>query len=369
MRQLEPWRKYAQLITVLSEASPEGAFRPQPGQVDARERRLIDEFCLDLGKRRDRPEAKAVLKQLNLSRSYVLQHLRYVARWTPDFRVALAKGVALGALEPLSTRGQQLPAHLQGALQGADTAELRQVRQQGRFSRQQTIQEAYARHHRGPHLGWIEPGSRVTAQRPLPRIWTFSTRGVTSTDQLHPRVAEALIRACVTRPGSLVVDPMAGSGVVGIEASKLGHRAWVSDVDPRSTFVAQFEIPMRDDQGKQDADELNEALRAKLGGVQADLLVLHPPLRSDLDDELEVFTEKLLERTIRVLKPGGKVALIVPVLEAPRALHELTQALCATLPAQRAKTRAVQTLPLSGHHVAVSVEGTEGWHLLIGQQG
>src|SRR5712664_2431741 len=65
-----------------------------------------------------------------------------------------------------------------------------------------------------------------------------------SVRSIHPfpaRMAPDLAIAELTklRPGSRVLDPMAGSGTVLRQASELGHRAIGTDMDPLAVLMAR----------------------------------------------------------------------------------------------------------------------------------
>lgn len=367
MRSTEPWRKYSALITALSRSAGDSPLlTPLPDRVDAREKALLDELSRRLTPRHYDPAATELLNDLGIARTYYQRHLRAIASWPITLRTHLAAGASLRLLEEhRSHAGAQSLAGLD--LSGTVSVQRETIARALRDQPEHTVNGT---------VGWLTPEAAL-GQRPeaLAPIWVYDPRPLATSSSLHPRVARALVHTCLPVPGGRVVDPMAGGGVVGLEARKLGHTAWVSDLVPQAEFVATFDLL----NGKRD---LSDHLKAVIPDLPdeatgfADLLVLHPPLREELISEkgnLDRFVVKVLEASIATVKPGGQVALIVSVLEAPGALETLVRTLeevvRAELPRIRRSGDAVKpTFGLYRHHVAVARDGRVGWHILIARK-
>lgn len=365
MRSTEPWRKYSALITALSRSGGDSPLlTPLPDRVDAREKALLDDLSRRLTPRHYDPAATELLNDLGIARTYYQRHLRAIASWPITLRTHLAAGASLRLLEEhRSHAGAQ-------SLAGLDLSGTVSVQRE-------TIARALqgqSGHRAAVAVGWLSPeagpGKNPEALTP---IWVYDPYPLATTSSLHPRVARTLIHTCLPVSGGCVVDPMAGGGVVGQEASKLGHSAWVSDLLPQADFVAKFDLL---------GGDLSDHLKAVIPDLPdeatgfADLLVLHPPLREELISEkgnLDVFVAQVLEASIATVKPGGQVALIVSVLEAPGALETLVRTLedvvRADLPRVRRRGEAVKpTFGLYRHHVAVARDGQVGWHILVARK-
>jgi hypothetical protein len=80
--------------------------------------------------------------------------------------------------------------------------------------------------------------------------WNFSG-SKTSTQSVHslhwfpgnfiPQIPAYLVQL-LSKPGDVVCDPFCGSGTTGIEALKLGRRAWMSDVNQASIQITRGKI-------------------------------------------------------------------------------------------------------------------------------
>jgi hypothetical protein len=93
-------------------------------------------------------------------------------------------------------------------------------------------------------------------------VWIFpANKRARRLEGLNPVIAEALIGR-YSKPGALVVDPMAGAGTVVKKALEMGRQAWGSDIAGDGRLVRKMDIA---------------GLVSAIGEEVADLLVLHPP--------------------------------------------------------------------------------------------
>ncbi len=78
-----------------------------------------------------------------------------------------------------------------------------------------------------------------------------------------------------TKPGEVVLDPFCGSGMTGIAAGNLGRSAWLSDLSPAATFIAQhLNSPV-------DAEHYLKAVRLLLtDAAELEAELYHTPCRS-----------------------------------------------------------------------------------------
>lgn len=310
------------------------------------EQRLID--ALSAGLRKGEPRASEVLDVVGLSKPNFRQHVRMIARWRPALRQQLADGASFNVLEKFGHEARlglldDLPP-LQGKV-----AEQRQAILTHLYSKQ-------APRAASKKLGWLlgVPPERAESRSHEP-VWLYDPRDVQSPDALHPRVARTLIASCLEKRGK-VADPMAGTGVVGLEAQKLGHDAWVSDAHPGAPFIKRVNL---DDRG----------LEPELKSEQFDLIVLHPPVSSKLrtvdNTTYEDWLEDILIGLSASLKVDGKFALIISNREAPLVLERATTFLQGALaPHNVDGSEAPQGL--WRHFLAVAKDGREAWHILVG---
>lgn len=100
--------------------------------------------------------------------------------------------------------------------------------------------------------------------------WNFSARRAPSSTvhSLHwfpgnfiAQIPSFLIQL-LSEPGDLVVDPFCGSGTTGVEALRLGRRAWLSDVNRASVQVTRGKV----------APFLNPNVAAELEAVRRELV-------------------------------------------------------------------------------------------------
>jgi 23S rRNA G2445 N2-methylase RlmL len=150
-------------------------------------------------------------------------------------------------------------------------------------------------------------------ERPVHRR-DYKRRSIPGT--LHPPLAAMMIRLAGVRPGQLVLDPCCGAGTLVIE----GHRAVTqarfvgADRDPAALRAAEAngaERPVR-------------WLRADAGRLPfadhtVDRIVVNPPWGQQVggSGRLARGPDPLWRQARRVLRPGGRLVVLVPGDEAP----------------------------------------------------
>ncbi|MCL6526137.1 MAG: site-specific DNA-methyltransferase [Thermaceae bacterium] len=196
---------------------------------------------------------------------------------------------------------------------------------------------------------------------PMSPVWIYPKDP--RPEALSPAVARALV-VLYTRPGELVVDPLAGYGTVVEAALSLGRRAWGGDIRPMGPRVEQADIK-----------DLSRRFRE-----EAALLFLHPPtFRSWLREEgyrespeerygaYVEYLQGLLEYALPALQQGGRLIL------AAQPRHSLSSTSQAAgrdfflAPFERALAEVDPALKPIHHHQAVSREGRGSWHLFVAE--
>lgn len=342
------WATYLRLVEVT--AATLGLEDPSSLDLadDARvlqEQRLMD--ALSAGLKKGEPRASEVLDVVGLSKPNFRQHVRMIARWRPALRQQLADGASFNVLEKFGHEARMKLLDDLPPLRGK-VAEQRQTILRHLYSKQ-------APRAASKRLGWLPGVKPERAEgRSHESVWLYDPRDVQSPDALHPRVARTLIASCLDKPGK-VADPMAGTGVIGLEAQKLGHDAWVSDSHPGAPFIKRVEIGV-------------DGLKDVLDGELFDLIVLHPPVSSKLstteNSDYEAWLDGILLGLSGSLKVGGKLALIISNREAPLFLERATSFLQGVL-ASKNPVLGPET-GLWRHFLAVAKDGREAWHILVG---
>jgi len=201
------------------------------------------------------------------------------------------------------------------------------------------------------------------ARRP---VWIFPADvRARQLEGLNPLVAELLIER-YSKPGALVVDPMAGAGTVVQKALEMGRRAWGSDIAGNGHLVQKLDIA---------------ALVDILGEEVADLLVLHPPTfawyaRNVFDPRLHDHPEtdytnwlsQHLAHALPVLKPRGRLILIVRPDHKPKGLIRQDGLRRWTFVAPLELLLSEHELEPLHYHLAVSNDGEEDWSIFVGQK-
>ncbi len=198
--------------------------------------------------------------------------------------------------------------------------------------------------------GEVNPGSPVWIFPPEP--WD---------EALPLAVARALI-LLYTRPGDLVVDPMAGRGTVVEAARALDRWAWGGDIAPRGPLVEQADI-----------QDLPRRFQK-----EAALVVLHPPTfaawlreggcREEAEErygEYIRYIAAFLDLCRPALVPGGRLVLVARPRRALRPRDFEAGQDFFLSPLERALAEA-DFRPVR-YHLAVSRDGRQDWHLFVGE--
>ena len=102
----------------------------------------------------------------------------------------------------------------------------------------------------------------------------------------------------------------------------------------------------------------------------ADLLVLHPPLKRQVNEQLENFetqVETFIDNSLSCVKEGGLIALVVSSEDAAGSLQSVTTLLVDAVNFER--QGRLNQHGLTAHHLAVARNGSQAWHILIARFG
>lgn len=199
---------------------------------------------------------------------------------------------------------------------------------------QQIITEAY-----GANISRLQRSKKIKRWEPpsfreeVTTVWSFKQRGDWATHQgryrgnWSPYIPRNVIIK-YSKPGDVVLDYFVGGGTTAIEAKLLGRRCIARDINPGAVEITlenlQFLPPQGDvydpDVRVRDARDLGD-----LPENSVDLICAHPPyggiirysakLPGDLSalsvPEFLCEMQKVAHESLRVLKPGGKCALLV----------------------------------------------------------
>jgi len=131
---------------------------------------------------------------------------------------------------------------------------------------------------------------------------------------LKPPVAAALLRLAGVRSGMHVLDPCCGAGTILIEAAAMGMLAVGGDVAAEALCAARTNVEAA---GAAVLLQRWDARRLPLADASVDVVISNPPWGRAVDvaADLADFYRALCAEIRRVLKPGGKVALLTGVPE------------------------------------------------------
>ena len=206
---------------------------------------------------------------------------------------------------------------------------------------QQVITEAY-----GANISVLKRPKKIKRWEPkdfreeTTTVWSFKQRGDWATHNgryrgnWSPYIPRNVILK-YSKPGDLVLDYFVGGGTTAIEAKLLGRRCIARDINPGAIGITKenlkFTPPLKllkdginrfydPDVSVGDARDLSD-----IADNSVDLICAHPPYAgiikysSKLEGDLsslplpEFLREmrKVAEESLRVLKPGGKCAILV----------------------------------------------------------
>jgi predicted RNA methylase len=130
----------------------------------------------------------------------------------------------------------------------------------------------------------------------------------------HPTIAAALVRAAGPRPGDVVWDPFAGSGMELCERALAGpYRSLVgSDLDAAALAVARANLEAA---GAREVTLIQgDATRLRPPGPAPTLIITNPPLgrRVQRSAALGPLLDRFVEHASGLLAPGGRISWISP---------------------------------------------------------
>lgn len=353
-----PWSKYRQTLEAYSRHVGQPLtidLGPQP-----EERRLARELSARIHSKD--AEVLQLLNDCAIRPTYFRHHLSSIAKWSERKRRLLNSGGNFQLLESLSE---------------AELAPLQILELTGtRAEQEETINRL--RHARLPQdttpkwYGWHPPAPAPATPglryRETQKAWVYPKMGVNTESALAPIVARSLIQHYVKGTGKLVADPMCGGGVVPLEARRLGHAAWASDKFPQTLphlTVAEFDLYKEDIRDRRGYDDLPDA----------DLMVLHPPTPTWFREHQALFPDgityeewlgRVIENSWPLVAQGGHLALIVILGQSVSDVAGMMETLLSVIRQDLANVS--DNIQIRGHHIAVSKDGREGWHILTIQK-
>ncbi len=143
-------------------------------------------------------------------------------------------------------------------------------------------------------------------------------------------VIEACVRAACPRTGERVLDPACGSGGFLLHALRYAQRNGAGtvalhgvDIDRRACRVAS--LLLRAAGAERARIDCRDSLRDLVSEPEADLVLANPPFAGEIQDEALIAASTVarprrrverdalfLERCTRALRPGGRLALVLP---------------------------------------------------------
>ncbi len=195
----------------------------------------------------------------------------------------------------------------------------------------------------GVNVSSLAPRKRIRAWTPrnfqeeTTTVWSFKKRGDWATHDgryrgnWSPYIPRNVILK-YSRPGDLVLDYFVGGGTTAIEAKLLGRRCIAIDINPQAIQLTRenlsFQIPRSLEIGPVYEPETHVGDARRLSFIESesvDLICAHPPyagivrysaqVEGDLSSlPIPRFLDemgKVAQESLRVLKPGGKCALLV----------------------------------------------------------
>ncbi len=127
---------------------------------------------------------------------------------------------------------------------------------------------------------------------------------------LHPRLARALVNLSGAGPGQVLLDPFCGTGGILIEGGLAGCKILGGDIDPR---MVQGTVRNLEGLGLHHHDIRQSDISNWDEGVDA--IATDPPYgrsASTAKEDIQSLYERAFEMAANVLKPGGKMAIVLP---------------------------------------------------------
>jgi tRNA (guanine10-N2)-dimethyltransferase len=131
---------------------------------------------------------------------------------------------------------------------------------------------------------------------------------------MHPKLARALVNLANVKKGSTILDPFCGTGGILIEAGLMGMLLKGSDIDSRMVSGCRRNMELYGLFGE--LEKVN-ALEIPAIYEKVDAIVTDPPYArcsyvSEGRSDMGGFYEKFLESAGSVLKPGGRLVMMLP---------------------------------------------------------
>jgi len=127
---------------------------------------------------------------------------------------------------------------------------------------------------------------------------------------LHPKLARALVNLTGILPGQAILDPFCGTGGILLEAGLMGCRVMGGDIDQR---MVDGSILNLEHYGIHDPDIRRQDISG--WSQQVDAIATDPPYgrsASTGKEEIDSLYRRTFELARSVLKPGGKLAIVLP---------------------------------------------------------
>lgn len=329
-------------------------------------------------------ELAAVLKEAAVSPGYVTRHLLSIGTFSEDVLGALSAGLPLSicrlvngldreedreaALSPLWSAVRPVgradsPLLPRGVAKHIErlARRLRALQAAGGGSALPLVSQATLAD------GWLlpfEPMAPARGRAGDTWIYPAPSRAARRAESLPGEVVEWLIARYLV-PGDRLVDVTAGGGTIGDVASRHGIASWSGDVAPGAPFVHRV-----DARELMLGEGLEDTASPAPGSSQA--LVLHPPTYpawlDSLDDRarrlatIDQYSEEvaaMLAGASGVLVSGGVAMVITRPVRANGRAWLVTSHLSEVI--------VEFGMSLVGYHVAVAEDGSEDWHVLVGE--
>ena len=169
-------------------------------------------------------------------------------------------------------------------------------------------------------LAYRMPGSSILAAVNIPLNRDYNKRRPQyrpyfHPTSMHPKLARTLVNLACVKKGSTILDPFCGTGGILIEAGLMGMNLLGSDIDSRMAAGCKKNL---ESYGLFAEIKKEHALSLQAASPLMDAIVTDPPYarcsyvseggRSDLGG----FYEGFLASAGRVLKPGGRLVMMIP---------------------------------------------------------
>ncbi len=131
---------------------------------------------------------------------------------------------------------------------------------------------------------------------------------VTTPGSLRPSVANTLLKLADVKEGDIVIDPMCGTGVIAIEASKIGN-AIAGDIDKEKIKLAGQNAKSKNAKMQ---FHIWDARKTGLKDRSADAIVTNLPFekKANIEGFNETFFDELIGEMIRITKDNARLVFL-----------------------------------------------------------